>query len=240
MASLAITRIAHRRSELGLSQRALARAMGVGEHTINLLEKSTHGHEDYSLRFLRRLADALGVRIASLLDEETHCEPMEAGDIARVLAAICSHENAGFVHQADITWSLQWSTQQTEAALSAAAHLLPTIGLRLQIQPGVGVRIASSTDVMTDAQRADLLSAVAAREGAMTMNHVREMRRVARGELGAGWQQHASQNTLMSVAGLLKRKIAECREDGSVTLTSDAAFSLLTEELDQIPAGGTR
>ncbi|QBI21296.1 XRE family transcriptional regulator [Egibacter rhizosphaerae] len=140
------TRIATRRHELGLSQRALARDLAVTSVVISALEAGSN-HEHLTLHFAHRVADALALPLHALLTDnpaapasEAHDRTEHAGDSleadAAALGALPHHADDHRLPRDTAATSLGWTLNRTDRAADQLAQLLATTGATLQHHRG--------------------------------------------------------------------------------------------------------
>ncbi len=88
-------RLERLRRDRGLSQRALARAAGVSNATISLIE---HGRTDPSLGMLKRILDAMGISVADFFAMEMPAEErvfFRAGELSEISRGAISYRQLG-------------------------------------------------------------------------------------------------------------------------------------------------
>lgn len=150
---LSIDTIRSRRLALGLSVRAFARAVGVSPMTVTALENGRN-HEDLSLRLVCRIAAALDLELASLLERPEE-QPSGPDDVI-VEAALA--ELGRLVHRDELARALEWDIARLAAALERLERRLIATGQRLRTR-GANVALATAPEVLTGTQQTALAHA---------------------------------------------------------------------------------
>lgn len=142
-----------RRLTLGLSQRLLARSVGVSVSTLALVEQGSDHvqHLSLSLSQVRRLADALGVPLSDLLTEPSEQDRSSQDDDpttrdGALLGELLHSARWRNGAVADARIALGWDRKRFDAAIKALAAALPGTGLRLHRIPGYAALIADGAD----------------------------------------------------------------------------------------------
>lgn len=209
----AVDLIRTRRSELGLSHRALARRLGVNALLISRLEDGAN-HDELNLRLLSRLAELLAVDLADLL--ATSRRPSDAAVDVRNVGALLASVNEP-VAETTLADVLDTTLPETSELLRRLDDLLRPAGLRLHIGP-------DGAQVVADARRRDsnhllrLLRGQHARHGITALDALL-LARASTGALDAQRAGNAEQVALARLrnAGLL---------DDADTLSDDVRYSL--------------
>ena len=141
------SRIRARRFELGVSEHALAAALGVEPGVIRRLERGVHQNE-MNLEFVVELARVLGLALAELLVEAPQTDtavPVDAADVA-VLGTIVA-KRAGEPLNLDRAGELcGWTLTRTLAAVDGLEAALAKVGQCLAWVGPADVILASPED----------------------------------------------------------------------------------------------
>lgn len=205
-------RIHQRRHELGLSQRAVGRQLGVSSSTIARIEDGSN-HDDLPLRLVSGLADLLALDMAELFSWPAADEGND-GDVERVGALLSSAERP--VATSVLSDALGTALSETEGLLRALDHALRSTGLRLHTGPDGSAIVPDIA--RRDAERLErLLRGQHAAHGLNSLDAVL-LARAHAGTLDLTRLSNAEQVTLARLhnAGML---------DGD-DLTDDVAYSL--------------
>ncbi len=135
------------RLDLGLSQRSLAKAVGLTTKSMSDIESGHPGAGQETLLPLQRLVDALGVPLSSLMAEDTPSGPHDAGarapdagpdDMAALgsLLLDCRVNTA----KSDLADALGWTLDRLRLAAAALDHHLRPLGMQVHSLRG-GYRI---------------------------------------------------------------------------------------------------
>lgn len=166
--TLETARIATRRHELGYSQRALARHLGVTGAVIAAIEDGTN-HDQLTLALLRRLADTLALPLPALLADRDTSRPDDhaddggdGGDVdgdAATLGALLHHADEQRLPRDTAAATLRWDLDRTERAADRLSERLTAAGATLHRDRGdLTVRSATDqldSDTLRDATRAE-------------------------------------------------------------------------------------
>lgn len=127
--------IVRRRHELGLSQRHVARQLGVTSVTVVALEAGTN-HDDLPLRLVQRLADTLACDVASLLASAGPAGATDPPDgcVSQAGALLASADEP--VDVDTLAEALEYTLAETRVRLDALDGELRACGLRVGEQAG--------------------------------------------------------------------------------------------------------
>jgi transcriptional regulator with XRE-family HTH domain len=176
-----------RRQQLGLTESALGELTGTSTTTISGLQRGTN-HENLRLRFLSRLAAALGV-LPSDLFRTTNAVPGQAPmlDDVRLEALLYAHHR--IAHRASVARALGMTMDQlTDAEEHLAARLA---GSGVWLQRHWGLAIHDRTGLVTASERAALAQAETARTG-INLGQAAVLRDVILGRVDGYWLRQAS------------------------------------------------
>jgi transcriptional regulator with XRE-family HTH domain len=144
-------RIRQRREELGLSQRALERALGLAGNTLNKIEDTQRDHGELPFRVLVALAEALALHPSELF---AHTNSTADGEPpCKLLAALLENEAPPLTSKEALAKGFGWTLDDTHDAIAAADEALQGSGLRLHVLPGVGIGVRADTTVLDEAER---------------------------------------------------------------------------------------
>lgn len=226
------TKLVELRHSRGLSQRAVARALGVSSPTVTRLEAGI-GHEQVTLERLRRLAQALATTPRQLLATESGDSPAAEADDVIVEAALTRSKT--MIQTDELADGLAWTLRRTTLALRALEARLRGTGVTVRRTTN-GWAIYAREDALTQTQLLELERARQGRRG-LTISHARLLLRVLQDEIDARWEQHASNADRVTLASLLKAGYV--RKDNSryeLTPPIAAALAPLPETPDEIAA----
>lgn len=125
------------RLDLGLSQRALAKAVGIAPWPlINIENGDTGPSSEITLPMLQRLVDTLGVPLTALLADDTPAPPNDIGarapeagpDDMASLGALLLHSRVN-TSKTDLADSLGWTMDRLRLAARALDHHLRPLGM---------------------------------------------------------------------------------------------------------------
>jgi transcriptional regulator with XRE-family HTH domain len=223
-------KIAELRRLAGLSQRALARLLVVAPMTIHRIENGG-GHGDLSMRFVDKLAAAIGVDIATLLPAAEEVEP-KADDVV-VEAAL--HELGRYIPVEELARALGWTLDRTDAALIDLNDRLRTTGLMLKKRRffySIGPRQA----VVTEEQHANLQRAAINRWG-LHLGPARVLRDALDGLTDGESERNAPAWRTLALGTLLKNRLARM-EGQTAVVVDDVRFSLDIASGRRAPVSG--
>lgn len=223
--------IRRRRQELALSQRALAKTLGVTLVVVRGLEDATN-HDVQPLGLVVDLADALGVPVAHLLAEpsETPAARPNATADARTVGAALHHAGTRIEITA-LAEALAWTLPRTRAAVERLRTTAATAGLAVHHRDD-RVRLVAADDAIDPHELAAVLRRHQAARS-LTAQEADVLYAVARGDFHARNPSNPETVAVGSLrnAGLLTR-------DDDPRLTADVAFSLmLNGEVAKPPRG---
>lgn len=217
--------IAERRITEGLTQRALAKRLGVRSPVIAALERGTN-HHDLPLAFIARLADALAVTPAQLLTADDDITVADAAvDDIKLEALLAGADR--LVSAEEIAYALSWTLKRTNAALQTLRARLTTTGQKLHTGAGVLYALRPRTEQLTiherqQAARAQAARASISRPEAQLLRQLTQAPVPEKAATGGNAQR-------VTTSRLLRLGLAELR-DGQLRLTPDARFSLGLDE----------
>lgn len=213
-----------------LSQRIVARNAQLLPAQLLKLERSGRC-EQLTLGALFRLADALCVEPASLLEHSHEARIPKADDVA-VEAALASVGRA--TNRDDIAWALGWDLERVNRALRALEERLQMTGQRLGAVKIGWYSLAPADDVLPHQARANLQRA-AITEFGLPLRHARLLRKLANGEpikpnqVRGRWDRLTNPVSVLVSAGLADFDGREVR------LTEATAFSLCVDHVQHVP-----
>ena len=219
---LDIDLIVRRRHELGLSQRHVARQLGVTPVTVVALENGTN-HGDLPLRLIARLADALACDITDLVDRprphgDDRDDPDDGDPVAKVGSLLASTD--GVVAVETLADSIGGTLARTTELLDELDQRLRSCGLRLH-RARAGVQLVADPAHRQPAALQQLLRGQQARQG-LTVTEATLLYRALNGTLEPGNLTNAEQ---VAYARLVNADlIAMCRHPGD-----DVEFSIHAE-----------
>lgn len=219
--------IRNRRITLAISERELARRLGVSATVVDALERGRN-HADLHLDVIVRLAEVLGLCLDELLPRAPSASP--AGDPA-TLGRLLGHLAAA-VPATTLAQALGWPLERTQAAIDELTQLLPAVGSRIQHSAG-GVAIVAAAGEPAPVRQ--LLRRSNGRRG-MTVTQARMLHRVWSGAIDARQLSNPDRVALAHLvnAGLVDYPAGD-RRGGTPTLGSDV--DLLTEHsADTMPS----
>lgn len=217
-------KIAELRRLAGLSQRALARLLVVAPMTIQRIENGG-GHVDLSMRFVDKLATAIGVDIATLLPVAEEAEPRP--DDVVIEAALA--DLGRYIPVEELARALGWTLERADAALLDLDERLRSTGLMLKkrrFSYSLGPRQA----VVTEGQHANLQRAAVSRWG-LLLGPARVLRDALDGLVDGEWERKAPAWKTLALGTLLKNRLVRM-DDQRAVVVDDVRFSL------DIGAGG--
>ncbi len=203
--------IARRRTELGMSQRALAAEAGLNPAAVSVLE-SGGNHAEFPLRSVKRLADALALPLRSLFRLEAADAREPTADDMLVEALLVRFGKG--VQRQEIARVLGWDLARTADALDALRSRLEATGVVLH-RASSGYMIRHRSDVLTDDELRELerlrLHTRQVREPAMRLL----LRIMTRG-LPKKWEQTAANGDRVALQMLVKSGLVTANEAGFV------------------------
>lgn len=204
--------IVRRRTELGLSQRALGREAGLTSVAVSILEAGQN-HAEVTLRAAKRLADALGLPLQSLVvggDADKSSEP-QPDDI--IVEAILVSAGQALPSQ-NVAQILGWDMERVGKAIE---------GLRERLD-GTGVLVHRASSGYMIRPRGDLLSEDELRHLERARLRTRQLRepgmrlllKVATGGLSRKWKQTVGNADRVSLGMLINSGLAIDTDDGVI------------------------
>jgi transcriptional regulator with XRE-family HTH domain len=138
--------------ELGISDRAFARATGLGDIALRSILRDNEVHGSVSLATLRRVLIESGLTAAELLDAPVHQPEGDPSDDAAVLAQILVNDNRR--HPEDrLTIALGWTLDRLRAAAALLDTHLRPVGLAVHTN-NMGTSLRASNGLSTQASEA--------------------------------------------------------------------------------------
>lgn len=212
------SRISELRRLAGLSQRALARLLGVAPMTMRRIEEDG-GHGDLTLRFVARMAEVLGADLATLLPAAQPVEPLPDDRI--VEAALV--DLGRYTPSEELARALSWTLERTNAALEALeTRLRPTGSIlkRKRFEYMLGARRSALSEKQHDA-----LQRVALNRWGLHLGTARVLRDVLDGVVDGDWERSAPPWKTLALGALLKQKLAEM--DGQRVVATESVTKSL-------------
>lgn len=199
------------RLERGLSQRAVARRLGVTVVVVNGIEEERN-HSELTLRLVSELADTLGVEAAELLANSADTDaPVEAGDDVRKLGAVFASERTG-IHRDQIARVLGWPLDRVQQASDQLRQRLPALGMRLErgssgwkLQPDLTA--FNWQDEIRVAQARQRIRGLKSREAVL-------LRAALDAPLTGQWEKNIGNTDRVALGGLLKTGLLTKTADG--------------------------
>lgn len=154
---LDVGRIGERRVQLGLSQRELARIVGLNSAAVSQLERG-RGQEELTVRVLGRIAEALGLSIGALFSAAGGKTPSGVGASPGsddLLVEAVLHTAKFAVTSERLSTVLGWELARTRRAIKALQGRLAGSGVVVHWQPN-GWTIQPRGDLLTADQTAQL------------------------------------------------------------------------------------
>ncbi len=204
--------IARRRTELGMSQRALAAEAGMNPAAVSVLEAGGN-HAEFPLRIVKRLADSLALPLRSLfrIEEEDGDRAPTPDDVVVEASLVSSGQG---VQRQEIARALGWELARTANALDALRRRVEGTGVVLH-RASSGYMIRHRSDVLTDDEVRELerlrLRTRQVREPAMRL-----LLRVATTGLPKKWEQTAANGDRVALQMLVKSGLVAEGEAGFV------------------------
>lgn len=225
------------RLSLGLSERDVAKRLGVTGQVIASLERSFN-HNELTAAFVSALADVLALPVSAVLATAGVPEhALQAGatptpgagglgvpEDVRVVGALLSIEDT-LVPTLTLAAVLGWTPERVLAALTALEQPLAAVGQRLH-RLGGDVKVVAAATTVPAATVTALTRRSFARRG-MSLSQARLLRRAWLGELTGSEHGNADRVALADLvnAGLLDAPAGTARGT-TPGLSADSAFSL--------------
>jgi len=216
-------RVGELRRLAGLSQRALARLLGVAPMTMRRIEEGG-GHGDLTLRFVARLAEVLGVDLAALLPPAQTVDP--APDDAAVEAALA--DLGRYTPVEELTRALGWSLERTNAALEMLEERLSTSGMILK-RKRFEYLLGPRRSALTDEQHANL-QRVAINRWGLHLGTARVLRDALDGAIDGEWERNAPAWKTLTLGALLKHGLVRIERQRAV-VQEDVRYSIEISQL---------
>lgn len=208
-----------RRQDLALTERELARLLGVGGAVVRGLEQGRN-HETLPLGLLARWAELLGVQLALLLTEpDGEVQPTEPDDAAAIGMLLAEADR--LIALDALADALDWSLERVRTAVADLAGRTAGVGLVVH-------RLNNDVALRPAATRGDevkeLLRVHQARRG-LQLTEAKVLYRVMRGTLELNHLGNADRVALgrLQRAGIVDLDVA------GLKLTDSAAGSLVGE-----------
>jgi transcriptional regulator with XRE-family HTH domain len=222
-------RLRHRRLELGMSTRQLAKLTGTTGVTIGELERGRN-IDGQPVALLVRIADALALTLPELLAPSPRDEwADDNGDAAAVGALLHGQQQPSRVD--NLARALEWTLPRVRHALEALDVHLEAAGLCVHTASGA-VQLARAAGAIDDTSIERAAQARDRRDPVSTL-HAQLVRYILTGALTPARQQpNANRVALgqLANAGVLTR-------DTTPALTDDVAYSLGIRATDEEGAG---
>lgn len=216
--------ITRRRTELGLSERALGRESGLGALRIHQLI-TADGANAMTLPELGRIADVLACQPARLLGTRQDTPAgTDQGDVQTVGAALMSAPRGEMLHTDTLASGLGWAPTRVKDALDGLQAALTPLGLTVHRLPGTGATIRPADGVLDENTQQQLERSHAARSG-LKASHVRLLVRIADGDPIDGWATSKTGALFADATSLLKMGVLIEHGEG-LALHRDCAYSL--------------
>jgi transcriptional regulator with XRE-family HTH domain len=217
---LDIELIATLRLERSLSERAVARALGVSPPTVGRLEAGA-GHRSLTIARLLQLAELLGAEPAALLTRPSPSLNETTPDEHKLQAALLASRHR--VRTEELAEALGWTLQRTTSALRRLARSSASTGAALT-RTGAGWQLGARDGVLTRSQR-QRLERVRIRRHGLTLRQTSLMRAILDGQIDAEWERKASNADRVDLAVLLRAGYAT-RRQGQITAADEVTRSL--------------
>lgn len=208
-----------RRRELEMSQRQLAKHLGVSPMVVTALEDGRN-HHALKLGFVVRLADVLAVDVDQLLDSSADpvVDSQSVADLAASVGALL-FDTATFTPVEALAEATGHTLDDVTAALDSLEPRLAAAGLSLQRRSGeVAIRTTAHLD---PEERKRLLRSHQARRG-LRLTEARILREVLDGSVD---EARLSNSEMVALNRL--RHAGLVTGDGTPELTTDVKASLL-------------
>ena len=213
--------IRRRRTALGLSERDLAKSLGVTGFTVNALERGAN-HDDLPAGLIGALAEALALTPNELFNTPTRTRTADAALDVGAIGALLAGDGR-LVPTAALAEVLDWPAERVTAALDDLAVRLPEVGQRLH-RLGNDVSIVAAAAPPARLER--LSRRVMAARG-LTRHQAQLLYRAWHGQLTPTMPSNPDRVTLgvLTNAGLLTVPTRVTRGE-LPQLTDDVRFSL--------------
>lgn len=215
--------VRRRRLELGISERGLARKLGVTAGVVKALE-SGRNHQSLRLGSVNALAAELGMTVEALL--ATHTAPVTSpGDVsdlaAKVITALVM--SGGYSHVEALAEMASVTLPEIGGALEEIEEAGQRLGLRAVRTAGGTVRL---TPTRADAgDLADRLAEAELSQRGLSHSQIRVLWEVAAGRADTEWQRRGGEGRRLAVAFLERSRLVR-HEEGCISLTPAARASL--------------
>lgn len=209
------------RLEAGHSKRQLARLVGVSYPVIDRLEQG-QGHGALTLRKLERLAAALAVHPAHLLQDETHPAVPGTDDLT-VEAALATSPT--FLRTDELARGLGWELARTHRALRQLRARLIGTGQDLR-RTSNGWALSPRAELLADAQTAALERA-RIRRRKLNRRAADLLHQILHEQLPANFTQNLTNPDRVTLASLLKARLIEATPAG-YRVTEQVALARLS------------
>lgn len=216
-------RVCELRRLAGLSQRSLARLLGVAPMTMRRIEEGG-GHGDLTLRFAARLAEVLGVDLPALLAPSKTIAP--APDDCAVEAALA--DLGRYTPLEELARALGWSLERTSVALETLETRLSSTGTILK-RKRFEYMLGSRRSALSDQQH-NSLQQVAINRWGLTLATARVLRDALNGLVDGEWERNAPAWKTLALGSLLKHGLVKM--DGQRVVATEGVIRSVT--LDSI------
>lgn len=216
--------LAERRTAEGLSQRALAKRLGVRSPMIAAMERGDN-HADLSLALLVRLAGELGAAPSELFAQPADEREGGSEDDIKLEALLAGADR--LMAASEIASALEWDLRRTSRALRSLRSRLRGTGQRLHTGADTLYGLRANTAMLTRAQRQRGARAEVSRTG-ITRPQAALLRELVAAPIPES-AATAGNAKRVNTARLLRLGLAEL-EDGTLRLSADARFSLGLDE----------
>lgn len=215
--------VRRRRLELGMSERALAKALGVTSGVIAALEDGVN-HRTLKLGFIDSLAIQLGVSTASLLPQPASRDGEVVDERERTTAAATALVMAGGSASVEaLASALDCSLADLGVALRDLQSTLAPLSLSVARTSAGLVRLRC--DRADAGALADRLGAAEVAQRGLSHMHARVLFEIAHGRADAKWQREGGEGRRLAV-GFLERSGLVRRGARRLELTEAAELSL--------------
>jgi transcriptional regulator with XRE-family HTH domain len=203
----------------GLSQRGLARPVGVSAPVVGRWERGV-GHGEIPLWRLRALTEALGLPLTALFveHEQVGGDPADAIKVEAALAA-----SRTYLLTEELALGLSWPTTRVRQALRHLAARHAESGLALH-RTANGWTIRARVGVLDQIEESALAAARRVRRG-IRIDEARLLWRVLQQPLDSRWEQRAAQRERKLLATLLHDGLVE-RRDGVYSVSEQVRAAL--------------
>jgi transcriptional regulator with XRE-family HTH domain len=226
-----------RRMLLGMSQRLVARAAGVSQSTLVLIERGNGNYRQLTVGQVQNLAEALTVTVADLFTKPADADPEgpASGDTVAdgaLLGEVLHTARRRHVNTGEVLLALGWGRDRYAAALDALRQALSGTGLHLKQYPGYVV-------VMPDGQSPETIERYkqiqAARIG-IGRREAKVIRQTALGQISkanmVGFLTNSQTPTrAQKVAALMRSGLIKHWNDGTDSLNGSGGQLVLSDDL---------